>query len=200
MIRNAATTILLIALVVLTGCTTTGTASPNHPPVPAGSMPTPPSISPFPARPRALPLDGIDPCSLFTTTHLARLGVRDPIAGTNLIGIPSPTCGWSRFPTEPLDSYVTRVIANRESAYFLANETGTEFTQVMGYGTVRTTAPHAPKGRSCLLFIDVADGQTLGIAYQYEGRTEQVDTAKACAKAEAAAMMALETLATLVPR
>lgn len=187
---------VLLLLLMTAGCTTTTTGSPTAEAAPAPGTSASPGAS-LPPRPRELPLSGIDPCALLTTDQQADIGVADPTPGTSP-ELGTPLCQWDRFPAEPQDAYLVNLLTAQGASYALGSATGASITEVAGFAAVSTTGSRALPGRNCLLFIDVAEGQTLNVAYQYEGRTEPMTTEIACDKARTAAELMLETLQTLV--
>ena len=82
--------------------------------------------------------------------------------------------------------------------YALGSQTGTRLENVDGFTAVETTSPQTDPRLHCLLAIDVAPGQTLGVQYynvagDYPGINHEV----ACQQAEKAAALMLDTLKSL---
>lgn len=179
----------LVSALALTGCSGNG---------PAVSQPASSTLA-LPPRPAVLALDGIDACALLTETQRRELGVKLGKRGDNIEDPHSPACDWSNFPNVPDNGWVARIITRYGADHALGSQTGVQVVTVDGFPTVQTSSPEAgdPK-ENCLLFIDVAPGQTLETSYQngtgdYPGITHEV----ACQQATKAAELMVDTLRTL---
>jgi hypothetical protein len=67
--------VLGVLLALLAGCSTSGQASPADPPTTASAAPT---AVPLPSRPRDVPIDDVDPCTLLTRPQRAELRLDRP--------------------------------------------------------------------------------------------------------------------------
>ncbi len=67
--------VLGVLLALLAGCSTSGQASPADPPTAASAAPT---AVPLPPRPRDVPIDDVDPCTLLTREQRAELQLDRP--------------------------------------------------------------------------------------------------------------------------
>lgn len=191
MTRAAAGLVPLVAL--LTACSSLlpgGTA-------PAADPTTTGTPAPLPARPRELPLTGLDPCTVLTDQQLDELGVGNPRAGVSPDEFASQQCLWSRFPAEPQDYYLVRLAVGRDARDALRSTTGATVRDVAGFAAVETVSPESLPERNCVLFVDVAAGESMIVVYDYLGTTVPMTTALACEKARTAAGLMARTLQAL---
>lgn len=183
-------TLLVMSLVLVTllvsGCSSPATDDSAGPRTTASQLPL---------RPRELPLDGLDPCSLLTGVQRGQLGLGDPRPSTSSDEFNSLVCQWSRFPEEPRDLFLAGLLTRRDAAYFLGSTTGARVGAVDGFAAVETVSPGTLPDRNCALFVDVAAGQSLVVRYDYGGLTVPMTTTLACEKATAAAELMIQTLA-----
>ena len=184
--------LLLAAAATVAGCAAApveGTPSPA-----AGA--TPESTGPvLPPRPRELPLDGIDACSLLTPAQRAELGL-DGLA------LPSQTtstlfagraCAISGF--EPRDVAVGLTLATRNGIEALI-EPGRVRDQLTLTAVLDFPAVIARPAISnaCSVDIDVADGQFLDVLFRDAGTSPPIPQEQLCNDAVKIAEAALRTL------
>jgi len=187
--RVRATKIVVVAA-LLAACT-----SPTTPP-PAPIPPTPgPTAIVLPPRPRELPLDGVDPCTLLTDAQRAQLGFDGGVvAGESTApGFVGPSCVNS--------GYEPRAIA---VVFALAVENGIEV--LTGPGVLRDEVTvidvagfpallARPKVEdSCSVDVDVARGQFLDVQFQDGGRSPAIPQDRLCRDAVDVAEEAVLTL------
>lgn len=187
------TTIATLLCLAASGC---GSATTQ------GDVPPPPSPQqpPLPPRPRALPLNGIEPCGLLAGPGAARLRVGPGSPnGTTVNGNTAKQCQWSTHTAWPRDSWVARILLQQDAAAALRSPHDNPIVQVDGFSAVQASAAGTNPQRECVLYIDVAPGQSLLVEY-VNGLADDPTTthATACDKARAAATSMVQTLATLV--
>ena len=161
MTRCAMVAITVMALAGLAGC---GTESPS----PTGSQPAPgsqpPSSSPFAPRPVELKLDTVDPCALLTGAQESQLGVPVGTRYDNSDELGSSACQWANH-AKPDNRWLVRLIVKRGADYALGSTTGVQVVQIGGFSAVQTAAPYQDPTTNCVLVVDVAQGQSLGVQY-----------------------------------
>lgn len=192
--RHTAIAGLLGSLIVLTaaGC---GAAPPPPNPVPAS--PAPP-LSRLPPRPTELRLDRVQPCALLTQAQTHQLGVDAGEPSVDTDSAHSAVCLWSNNLDVPDTAYLARLYATQSADYALASETGAQVVTIDGFPTVQTAAGGDDPRTHCLLFVDVAQGQSLSVLYvnmagDYPGINHDV----ACRLARDAAGLMVTNLRTL---
>jgi hypothetical protein len=107
----------------------------------------------------------------------------------------SPYCQWSNDLGEPDTRYLARLYIGQGADYALRSETGSEVVDVNGFATVQTAAGGNDPKTHCLLFVDVAQGQSLSVLYvnrrgDYPGINHEV----ACRLARDAAGLMVQNL------
>lgn len=203
----------VLALVLAAGCTATtgGTATPGGS---AGPSDTPPGSSDAPSasgsaeptvqvppRPADLPLDGVEPCTLFTEAQLSQLGITDPpspkTAGGEFNG---PACDLDIATLETFYGYEIVAITDEGIAPWLTGTRNVEarLAEVAGYpaATYWFRGAEGNKTIDCATSVDVADGQQLMVTADNDS-DRSFTLEQLCQMAEKAAGMAVQTLQTL---
>jgi hypothetical protein len=156
----------LAAAVLLFGLAGCGSAGA---PATSGGTPTPaappPSTSPLPSRPAELKLDGVDPCALLTAAQQAQLGVEQVGQDNNSDELGSAACLWGNNGGKPDNRWLARLIVKRGADYALGSTTGVQIVQIGGFSAVETAAPYQDAKTNCVIVVDVAQGQSLGVQY-----------------------------------
>jgi hypothetical protein len=173
---------LVVALAALVSCSS-GTSS-------TGSR--------LPARPSELRLDQVNPCALLTPAQVRQLGVHAGERGENTDEVGSVGCLWRNFPNEPDIKYVARLIVKRGADYALDSTEPTQVVTIDGFPAVQTKSPQGDPKDHCLLFVDVASGESLFVQWltasrDYPGLTDQL----ACQQARNAGQLMLANLREL---
>jgi hypothetical protein len=158
--RFAAVSIALLALVGSASCSD---GSPSTPSQPAPESP-PSSASPFAARPAELKLDAVDPCALLTGAQQGQLGVPTGKRFDNSDEFGSTACQWANH-AKPDNRWLARLIVKRGADYALGSTTGVQVVQIGGFSAVQTAAPYQDPNTNCVLVVDIAQGQSLGVQY-----------------------------------
>ena len=174
----------------LAGC---GEGTPASP-----SQKAPPSVitaSPFPPRPAELRLGGVDPCALLKPAQIVLLQVDDGEPSQDSDSTHSAVCFWGNRLAAPDTSYLARLYVGQGADYALGSETGHQIAQIDGFAAVQTAAAGEDPKTHCLLFVDVAQGQSLSVLYvnrrgDYPGISHEV----ACRLARDAAGLMVQNL------
>ena len=199
----------IVTLALAGGCTnaTGGEATPR----PTGSVTAPPSEEPsdppssavpttdIPPRPRDLSLDGVKPCSLFTSAQLAQLQSqlkidKPPRVHTTGDHYKAPACLLEQ-SREPFHSFDAMLVTSEGIEPWLSGNRNVDawLVSVGGYPAV----DYKLKGTDdaeCATSVDVADGQQLIVDLI---PLERADYHQLCRMTEQVATMAVQTLQTL---
>jgi hypothetical protein len=179
--RALVAALLVMGCAVLTGCGPAAAA----PPAAASST------QPFPPRPVALPVTGLDPCTLLSTDEQHTLGVSTATGGYT----GDPTCVWSSTGGPPVDSWRFQLNSGYGAAAGLAVAGAVRGT-VDGFGAVFTEG--LDHGTSCEVWVDVAPGQSLSSLYSNpDGNRRGMSHQQACRLGAQGAELLLSTLARL---
>jgi len=168
-------------------------SSGSEPETPSGG--TEPTVA-IPPRPADLPLDDVEPCSLFTKPQLTELGIdQEPETGTNDDQLKGPTCTLEISSKEPFYSFTAQLITDRGVDFWLTGERNVDawLVSVGDYPAVDFKTKGVDD-QECITTVDVADGQQLMVDVS---PLEDVDYKKLCPMSENVAAMALQTLQTL---
>jgi len=177
---------VVLASLGLVGCGN----PPQPPPPPAAPSPTRPALPP---RPAVLRLDKVNPCDLLTPAQVSELNTDAGVVGSNNDGLGSRDCLWQRYPAKPDDAWVARVILKQGAETYLSDTS--RVTQVAGISAVETSSDQHNPAWHCLLYIDVAPGQSLEVQYSNEtGDHPGLNHAVACQLAADAAQLMLSNL------
>ena len=189
--RVQAALVGLSLTVALAGCTGSPVAGAN-----SGSAP--PAKPTLPPRPAVLALDGVDACALLTDAQRKQLGTNRGSPGENVDDPDRPACDWSNFPNVPDNGWEGRVIMRYGAEHALGSDTGAQQVSINGFPTVQTASPDAPTAKNCVLFVDVAPGQTLEVYYEnMQGDYPGINHEVACQQATKAATLMMDTLHSL---
>jgi len=158
-----------------------------------GGAPSPDSNVPqLPARPRALNIEGVEPCGTLTAFQLKSLGVARYGASV-AEGTRGPGCEWIHSPTEPVEHYSVG-INTRGGVELVFGQPELEVINVAGFGAVQTPALYGSGNQDCVVNVDVAPSQAVQVAYFYNGQTVPMTHEIACGKARHAAELAMQTI------
>jgi hypothetical protein len=149
-------------LVGLAGC---GNKSTPPPPGLAAPAAPPATSAPLPPRPVELKLDGIDPCSLLTAAEQGQLGVKQVGRDDNSDELGSAACQWGNNGGRPDNLWLARLIVKRGADYALGSTSGVRVVQVDDFTAVQTAAPYQDPKTNCVVVVDVAPAQSLGVQY-----------------------------------
>ena len=162
-------------------------------PVPSAPESAPPALA-LPPRPTELRLDGTNPCQLLKPAQTGQLGVNSGAESQDEDALRSPVCLWSNH-AKPDNRWVARLYLGQSADFALTSSTGHEIVQVDGFPAVQTSAGFEDPTTHCLLFVDVAQGQSLSVLYtnmagDYPGINHEV----ACRLARDAAGLMVQNL------
>lgn len=134
----------------------------------AAPPPATPSTPPveLPPRPRAVPLDGLDPCRALTPQQQTELGVnREPrqFEGGNR---GEAQCEFEHIYSEPYYRYIVGLVLTEGADAWLTTRRTVELRtlSVAGFGAVETRTL-GEDDFDCMLSVDVADGQSLDVSF-----------------------------------
>ena len=187
------TTALLIVAAVLAGCTDAPEQSALTTPPPPPPAPTTTTPFDFPQRPRAVPLDGVDPCAVLTEEQRMSLSLDNPpspyvdpsFGNAKACTIRSTTSGnVARIALVLVSGADVWLSENAQVDYTAGTIEG--FTAI----TVRTPDVHDV----CNVEIDVADGQFLDVMFRDGGNSTAVQQDHLCLGAQRVAEAAMASL------
>lgn len=156
-----------------------------------------PSSQALPPRPAVLSLNGVNPCALLTTKQIGQLKVTRGLPGMNNDGLGSPDCLWSSSTEPPHNDWLARLILHQGADRYL-DATGAAVVEVDGFPAIQTSADGQDPKSHCILYVDVAPGQSLYVLYtnltgDYPGMNHQL----ACHLADEGAEPMVKNLRTL---
>jgi hypothetical protein len=144
-----------------------------------------------------LRLDVVNPCALLTGAQRTKIGVRAGVSGGDTDEFGSPGCVWLNAADHPDNSWVAKTVTKRGAEYALGSVTGAKVVSVAGFSAVETTSNFADPQRECLLYVDVAAGQSLQVEYlNQRGDHPGINHDIACQLATSAASDMISTLKT----
>jgi hypothetical protein len=195
--RSPWITIVLGAVLItgLTGCDTPPNVTEQTEPPPSASNAATPSTPSLPPRPVELRLDSVDPCDLLTKPQQVELAVGPGAPDNGTDELASPGCMWTNPSGSPDNNWVAKAVVKRGADVWLRSSTGPQVVLVDGFPTVQTSSRFLDPGLDCLLYVDVAPGQSLSVEYvNRRGDLPNVNHGVACQKATSAAKLMLANL------
>ncbi|PXY34587.1 DUF3558 domain-containing protein [Prauserella sp. PE36] len=147
-------------------------------------------------RPAELPLDGVDPCALFTDAQLDQLKVNSE-PRTDPEGRDGPTCSLDVDLTAPYYSFYVEAITDADVQEWVDGEREnssmiTERTDIEGFPAL-THYANSSSPSDCETLVGVAEGQTLRTQL-YPTDPSEFTQARMCDLAAQAATLAVQTL------
>jgi hypothetical protein len=177
--------VALLGVLAMAGCaepTTTSAAAPA------------PAAASLPPRPRELPLNGIDACSVITSPLRSQLGVSSRMDRNRPAdNLNSSDCEWTNFPAEPQLALSVRLVLNQGIEPYLS-QPGAQVITVSGFGAVQLPALPANPEQGCTVRLDVASGQSAWVSYTSDSPIPGRTYDEMCARARAAAASVLAQL------
>src|SRR5687767_1358986 len=160
-------TALLIVAVALAGCTaepaTSALDSPPPPPPTSSSAPVD-----FPQRPRAVPLDNVDPCAVLTPDQRMSLSLDNPPSAyveTSFGGAKACTI---RSTTSGNVARIALVLVSGADVWLSDNaQVEYEMGTIEGFAAITVRTPEMDD--VCNVEIDVAEGQFLDVMFRDGG-------------------------------
>lgn len=189
-----------LSLLVLAGCVRPP-AEPEPSAAPTAPSPTAPSPTiELPPRPRDVPLDGLDPCSLLTP-HLAELALEDrepllTVAATRIYGGESSLCTARGYEPRAISVGIDAVTIKGIERYTVEGvDADVSTIDIRGFPAVLVFQERRPQ--ACTVIVDVAPGQLLDVQFRDGGRVPPIPLATLCTDAQLTAELAMDTLLTL---
>lgn len=178
-----------LVLLLVTGCTTiSGAPTPAEPASPTSAATT---------RPRDVPIDDVDPCTLLTAEQRGDLGldgqpVLDRSPSLLFPGVVT-MCVVRGF--NPRALVVSVGLVTTAGIEFIANgQLAAEFTPLAIEGFPAVLGRPSQYDQFCNVFVDVAPGQLMDVQALDGGRQPPVPQDQLCQDAERAAVAAVKTL------
>ena len=188
------TTGLLIVALALAGCTAAPKQSSlTTPPSPPPVLTTTPSQLDFPQRPRAVPLDKIDPCAVLTADQRTALSLDNPPSAYVDPSFGSARACTIRSTTSGNVARIALVVVSGADVWLSENaQVDYTVSAIEGFAaiTVRTPDVH----NVCNVEIDVADGQCLDVMFRDGGNSTAVQQDHLCLGAQRVAEAAMASL------
>lgn len=152
----------------------------------------------LPPRSTALPLNGVQLCGLIAGPDAARLGV-GPGNPSGQMNMGTAACQWANQAVYPNNTWMVRALPNTAAGSALGHKSGgAQIVAIGGFPAVQTTPGSGSPDRGCVLWVDVADHQTLMVDYlDGSGDDPAMNHAMACQRASQAAQMMVTRLKTL---
>ena len=177
-------------LVALAAC-----GAPPEPATPPSPSAAPLSRSALPPRPAELQVDGVAPCMLLTDAQRAQFHLDQGMPGD----APPPDCGWiDTSVRQRAADWSVDLYPDRAADYALGSTTGVRVISIAGFPAVETVGGFADPRSSCVIAIDVAQGQSLYAGY-FSDLDHQPDLTheKACQHARDLGQALVQTLSTV---
>lgn len=185
--------VLGVLIVVLAGCTTGGQASPADPPATNQASP---ATSSLPPRPRDVPIDDVDPCTLLTREQRAELGLDRPPQPRREPSLlyPGDVSWCSIGGTEPSISISISTVTTAGIEFWTSGRAAAEIRplQVAQFPALEATSRVVDDG--CNVIVDVAAGQMLDIQARSAGANPPITQDRLCRDASRAANLTMDTL------
>jgi uncharacterized protein DUF3558 len=181
---------MIMVLLLLSGCTTVAGQ-------PQPADPAPPT-SAGPARPRDMPIDGVDPCSLLTEEQREELGLDGrPVfdsSPTNLYpGGDVPACVVSGF--EPRAVWVgVNLVATTGIERYTSGELLVDIRPTEVHGFPALTVIPRDFTEWCSVIVDIAPGQLIDVHFADGGRKPPIPQDQLCDDAAVVADRVMDTL------
>lgn len=186
-------TALLIVAVALAGCTAgpapSALDSPPPPPPPTSSS----APIDFPQRPRAVPLDNVDPCAVLTPQQRMALSLDNPPSAYVETSFGGAKACTMRSTTSGNVARLALVLASGADVW-LSDNAQVEYTvgAIEGFAAITVRTPELDD--VCNVEIDVADGQFLDVMFRDGGNSTAPQQDHLCLGAQRVAEAAMASL------
>jgi hypothetical protein len=152
----------------------------------------------LPPRPRDVPIDGVDPCSLLTAAQRAELGLdRPPVfdLGPSALygGVDIPLCSIRGFEPRAIGVGVA-VVAGTGIDLFVSGRLDAQLRPLDVQEFPALVAVPTRFTEYCSVVVDVAPGQLVDVQFRDGGREPPIPQDQLCQGAEAVARAAMATL------
>jgi hypothetical protein len=185
--------VLGILIVLLAGCSTGGRASPADPPTTEQAAPT--TIS-LPPRPRDVPIDDVDPCTLLTREQRAELRLDRPPQPRREPSLlyPGDVSWCSIRGNEPAISISISTVTTAGIEFWTSGQAAAELQPVEVAEFPALVARSQTLDDGCKVLLDVAPGQLLDVQSRSAGANPPIPEDQLCRDAERAANLVMDTL------
>jgi uncharacterized protein DUF3558 len=185
--------VLGVLIALLAGCSPGGQASPADPPTTAPVAPTTLSLPP---RPRDVPIDNVDPCTLLTAAQRAELRLDRPPQPSR---DPSPLypgdVSWCFIRgNEPEISISISVVTTAGIEFWTSGQAAADIRPVEVAGFPALVAMSQTLDDGCNVLVDVAPGQLVDVQSNSAGADPPIPEDQLCRDAERAASLVMDTL------
>ncbi|KJK33993.1 hypothetical protein UK23_44255 [Lentzea aerocolonigenes] len=185
-------TALLIVAVALAGCTAgpapSALDSPPPPPPPTSSQ-----QMDFPQRPRAVPLDGLDPCAVLTPDQRTSLSLDNPPSAYVEKSFGDAKACTMRSTTSGNVARLALVLASGADVWLSENaQVEYAVSSIEGFAAITVRTPDLDD--VCNVEIDVADGQFRDVMFRDGGNSTAVQQDHLCLGAQRVAEAAMASL------
>jgi hypothetical protein len=186
-------TALLIVAVALAGCTAPPEqkAADSAPPAPVPTT-TVPQLD-LPTRPRAVPLDGVDPCAVLTAEQRISLSLDNPPSAYTEPSFGNARACTIRSTTSGNVARLALVLASGADVW-LSDNAQVDYTvsSIEGFAAITVRTPDIKD--ICNVEIDVADGQFLDVMFRDGGNSTAAQQDHLCLGAQRVAEAAMASL------
>jgi hypothetical protein len=156
-----------------------------------------PAAVTLPARPRDVPIDGVEPCSLLTEQQRSELGLdgrpSSSTASSALFGGDEPACVVRGFTPRAV-SVGVGVVTTAGIELFTSGKLDATVTAMQVQGFPAVVAIPTRFTDYCSVFVDVAPGQLLDIQFADGGRKPPIPQGQLCRDAGRVADATMRTL------
>jgi hypothetical protein len=185
--------VLGVLIMLLAGCTTGGQASPADPPATNQAAPT---TSPLPPRPRDVPINDVDPCTLLTREQRAELDLDRPPQPRREPSLlyPGDVSWCSIGGTDPAISISISLVTTAGIEFWTSGRAAAEIRpiKIAQFPALEATSQVVDDG--CNVLVDVAPGQMVDIQARSAGARPPIPQQQLCRDAERAANLVMDTL------
>jgi hypothetical protein len=185
--------VLGVLIVLLAGCSTGGQASPADPPTTEEAAPTTVSLPP---RPRDVPVDDVDPCSLLTRQQRAELRLDQPPLPDREPSVlyPGEVSSCTISGDDPAISFYIQAVTTAGIEFFTTGQTASEVRIIELARFPAAVAAPVHTDDSCKVLVDIAPGQMLDVQARSAGEDPPIPEDQLCSDAQSAANLVMDTL------
>jgi hypothetical protein len=185
--------VLGVLIALLAGCSPGGQAFPADPPTTAAASPTTLSLPP---RPRDIPIDDVDPCTLLTREQRAELRLDRPPQPRKEPSLlyPGDVPWCSIGGNEPAISVSISVVTTAGIEFWTSGQAAADLQPVEVVGFPALVARSQTFDDGCNVLVDVATGQLLDVQVRSAGADPPIAEDLLCRDAERAASLVMDTL------
>jgi hypothetical protein len=184
--------VLGVLIALLAGCSPGGQASPADPPT------TAPTTLSLPPRPRDVPIDDADPCTLLTREQRAELRLDRPPQPRREPSLlyPGDVSSCSIGGTESAISVRISVVTTAGIEFWTSGQAAADIQPLEVAGFPALVARSQTLDDGCKVLLDVAPGQLLEVQTRSAGADPPIPEEQLCRDAERGAIVVMGTLLT----